>query len=103
LRLNKERILFLLLLGGYLLPHILLLAEDRFHLAIVPVLAVLAGNAWHNRQELWARALAERRKTALALLLVAFLWLNWGMELWRDADKLALLFGPEGNVAGFAY
>jgi hypothetical protein len=29
--------------------------------------------------------------------------LNWGLELWRDADKLAVLFGPQGNVSYFSY
>ena len=50
-----------------------------------------------------AAAKANRVQLALALLLVGLLWLNWGAELWRDADKLAILFGPEGNRAGFSY
>jgi hypothetical protein len=29
--------------------------------------------------------------------------LNWGLELFRDADKLALLFGPHGNTSHFTY
>jgi hypothetical protein len=27
----------------------------------------------------------------------------WGLELWRDAGKLALLFGPNGNRSFFPY
>ncbi|MGH2582992.1 MAG: glycosyltransferase family 39 protein [Anaerolineales bacterium] len=110
---TKERILLLLLLGGYLLPHVLLLSEERFHLAIVPVLAVFAGSSWqkltaarHASSSLRSASASTRSmryRAALAFILVGLLWLNWGMELWRDADKLALLFGPEGNVAGFPY
>ncbi len=100
---TKERLLILLFLGGYLLPHLLLMAEERFHLVMVPVLAVLAGYAWYSRAKIVAAAKVSRPRLVLAMVLLALLWLNWGMELWRDADKLALLFGPDGNHAGFSY
>ncbi|HLE74287.1 MAG TPA: glycosyltransferase family 39 protein [Anaerolineales bacterium] len=102
-RVTKERLLVYLLIGGYLLPHLFLIAEDRFHVTLLPVLAAFAGVAWHSRAQFWAQARANRRQLALALLLVGLLWLNWGAELWRDADNLALLFGPDGNLAGFSY
>lgn len=102
-RLNKDRLPLFLLIGGYLLPHTLILAEDRFHLTLLPAFAVLAGYAWCSRRQLWAAAKANRIQLALAVLLVALLWANWAGELWRDADKLGLLFGPEGNRAGFSY
>jgi hypothetical protein len=35
----------------------------------------------------------------LALLLVV----NWGIELWRDYDKIVQLLGPQGNQAYFNY
>jgi 4-amino-4-deoxy-L-arabinose transferase-like glycosyltransferase len=100
---TKERVLVLLFMGAYLLPHLLLMAEERFHLVMVPVLAVLAGHAWYSRTEIVAAAKANRFKLILATVLLALLWLNWGLELWRDADKLGLLFGPDGNHAGFSY
>lgn len=103
LRVTKERLLIYLLITAYLLPHLFLLSEDRFHMALVPMLAAFAGAAWHNRAQFWAAAKANRLQLALAVLLVGLLWLNWGAELWRDADKLALLFGPNGNHAGFSY
>ncbi len=95
----------LILLFGiiYLLPHLFLLAEDRYHMAIVPLLAVVAGNAWVERDHIMAKARLQPKKLILAVLLVGLLWLNWGAELWRDADKLAILFGPNGNHAGFPY
>ncbi|MCW5876269.1 MAG: glycosyltransferase family 39 protein [Anaerolineales bacterium] len=102
-RLAKERLLLYLLMGGYLLPHLLLLAEERFHMALLPAIAALAGYAWTQRGELRAAARANPWQLGLAALLVALLWLNWGGELWRDWDKLVILFGPGGNTAGFSY
>lgn len=100
---NKERLLLYLLILSYLAPHLILIAEDRFHMALVPMIAVLAGYAWCNRGQLWAAGRANRVQLALAVVLVGLLWFNWGAELWRDADRLALLFGPNGSHAGFSY
>jgi len=102
---DKRRILVLLLMVGYITPHLLIMAEERFHLTLVPIFAVLAGYAWVKRKELWARALtaAARPRLALAVFLVLALFLNWGLELAADADKLAILFGPTGNQAWFSY
>jgi len=57
--------------------------------------------AWS--QAILAAAMANRLRLAAAAVLVALLWANWGGELWRDADKLAILFGPDGNHARFSY
>lgn len=100
---TKERLLLLLFMGGYLLPHIFLLAEDRFHLALVPALAVLAAHSWNSRRQFWTQALSDRPRLILALVLAALLCLNWGTELYRDADKLITLFGPHGNRSFFPY
>ena len=103
LRLTKQRLLLYLLMAGYLLPHLVLIAEDRFHMALVPGIAALAGYAWTSRAEIRSAARANRWQLVLAVILASLLWLNWGVELWRDADKLAILFGPGGNQAGFSY
>lgn len=103
LRMTKGRALGLLLIAGYLLPHVLILAEPRFHLALAPAVALLAGWAWASRDRLWTRARAQPGRGLLALALMGLLCLNWGLELWRDADKLAVLFGPEGNRSYFTY
>ena len=100
---SKERLLIYLLVIGYLIPHLVLIAEERFHVALVPMIAIFAGYAWHSRHEIREAAKANRTQLAFAAILVALLWLNWGGELLRDADKLALLFGPDGNHAGFSY
>ncbi|MCW5873915.1 MAG: glycosyltransferase family 39 protein [Anaerolineales bacterium] len=102
-RWTREHALALLLLVAYIFPHVLLMAEDRFHLAILPVLAVYAGWAWVALPALLRNGVRSLPRLLAAGLLVLLLWLNWGLELHRDAAKLAQLFGPEGNHAGFSY
>lgn len=102
-RMSHGRVLVYLLSLGYLLPHLILIAEERFHMLLVPFIAMFAGYTWHDRRELVAAAKANRLQLVFAVVLVGLLWLNWGAELWRDADKLALLFGPDGNTARFNY
>ena len=99
-------LLVALLLVGQLIPHMLILSEDRFHLALVPFFAILAAQCWTGG---WS-AMKERWQTKggklaliLAILTVVLLFLNWGFELWRDADKIAQLLGPTGNQTYFPY
>jgi hypothetical protein len=103
---RKETGLLVLLLIGYITPHLLILAEDRFHLAIVPFLAILAAFSWTGG---WA-AVRERWQTRagkaallLALLAILLLLANWGLELWRDLDRIKLLLGADGNQTHFPY
>jgi hypothetical protein len=106
-RLSPEVVLLLLLLSSYLLPHILILSEDRFHLALAPFLAILAACAWTGgRQAIlarWRASMPARLAVGLGFLAVALLFLNWGLELARDADKLAALLAPGGNQTYFPY
>jgi 4-amino-4-deoxy-L-arabinose transferase-like glycosyltransferase len=115
LRSQSKGLLLWLLLIAYLLPHVFILSEDRFHLAIVPWLAILAAYAWVGGwravRERWAGIrrcpeLAEGSgKVALVLAALAILLLlaNWGWELWRDWEKLSQLFGPNGNILYLPY
>ena len=102
---TKERVLVVLLSMGYLLPHVVIMAEERFHLTLVPIIAVFAAHAWQMRIEVLRRLRGRQYvfASAGAIILFLLLWGNWGWELWSDADKLTVLFGPEGNVAGFSY
>jgi hypothetical protein len=103
---REGTLLMLLFFIGYITPHIFILAEDRFHLAILPFLAILAAHSWTPGR----LALKERWSTwsgkifiLLSLVGIGLLFLNWGLELWRDAGKLALLLGPNGNLTSFSY
>jgi hypothetical protein len=112
---NPRTLLLSLLLLAYLLPHVFILAEDRFHLAIVPYLAILAaqalrpgsGQAWTGGlpalSARWREGWKGKIALALALVVVLLLFTNWGLELARDADKIAALFGPRGNRMYFPY
>jgi hypothetical protein len=102
---KKNTILVGMMMFGYITPHILILAEPRFHLAMVPFFAALAGYTWANWRTMLVQARTRKGRWLFVLgcVLVALLFLNWGLGLWRDADKLAQLFGPEGNVAHFPY
>ncbi|HJS18943.1 MAG TPA: hypothetical protein VJ785_09340 [Anaerolineales bacterium] len=107
LRWNPEHILLVILLIGYILPHIFILSEDRFHLALVPYIAILAAQlGMHGLAPLRMRWHESSRGKIIVVIAVAsafLLIINWGFELTRDADKIAQLLGPNGNQSHFSY
>jgi hypothetical protein len=104
---DRRIVLLALLIFGYMLPHILILSEDRFHLALVPFLAVMAAQfwsrGWRSVTTRWSGTRVARVALILAGAAILLLCLNWGVELHRDAGKLALLFSPGGNTTHFTY
>ncbi|MGD8403871.1 MAG: hypothetical protein PVJ21_09435 [Anaerolineales bacterium] len=100
-------ILLYLLLFAYILPHVLILSEDRFHLALLPFLAIFSAQAWTRGgrafAKRWCQSLAGKVAISLGILIVILLFVNWGFELSRDADKIAALLGPNGNRTFFPY
>ena len=107
LRWNPPTILLGLLFFAYLLPHVFILAEDRFHLALVPFFAIIASNFWTNGWKSLAARWNESRAGKIAVTLAVFaallLLLNWGLELSRDADRIVQLLGPNGNFSNYPY
>jgi len=106
IRWRAETLLAALFLIGHLIPHSLILSEDRFHLAYVPFLAIFAAQFWTGGwSALKVRWQARTGKIALILacIVVVLLFLNWGLELWRDAGTIAQLLGPLGNQTYFPY
>jgi hypothetical protein len=103
---SKTTLLWLLLLA-YILPHVFILSEDRFHLAIVPLLVILAVytwiGGWETIQARWIESRSGKVALILATLTISILLLNWGWELWRDADKFIQLFSQNGNTLNFPY
>ena len=104
---RPEHILLMLLLVSYVLPHVFILSEDRFHLALVSYIAILAAQIWirgfgelSNR---WKESYTGKWLVAFAILAGIFLVTNWEMELIRDAAKIAQLLGPNGNQSYFPY
>jgi len=107
LRWKPAHILLLLLFVAYILPHVLILSEDRFHLALVPYFAILAAQVWVNGfaplQVRWEESATGKLIVSLAILAACLLVVNWGFELIRDADKISQLLGPNGNQTHFPY
>ena len=105
-RWRAEMWLLALFLFGYVTPHLFILGEDRFHLTLVPFLAILAAffwtGGWADVKERW-KTRTGKIALLLALAVTGLLLANWGLELWRDMDKIKLLFGPEGNQTYFGY
>ncbi|NJN79512.1 MAG: hypothetical protein HC797_03060 [Anaerolineales bacterium] len=101
LRRNHQTALLFLLFIWYLLPHIFILSEDRFHLALIPYIAILAS---YGFTLLFAKELNFKKwQTITCIILICLLLLNWGSELNRDREKIAVILSPIGNTAGFPY
>jgi hypothetical protein len=107
LRGKPEHVLLVLLFVSYTLPHVLILSEDRFHLALVPHIAILAAQFWVNGfgtlASRWNESFAGKFVVVFALCAFLLLFGNWGWELTRDADKISQLLGPNGNQSHFPY
>ncbi len=107
LRWKPEHILLALLLIGYIAPHVFILSEDRFHLALVPYIAILASQVWMNGlaplRVHWYESNMGKFAVVFAVCVALLLSVNWGLELHRDADKILQLLGPNGNQSYFPY
>lgn len=104
---GQSTFLVILLFVAYLLPHVFILSEDRFHLALIPYFAVLAAKFWaagfQGLSARWHGSGFGKLAVTFAILGWFLLLANWGFELTRDADKIVLLLGPDGNEAHFPY
>jgi hypothetical protein len=107
LRWRPEHVLLILLFISYILPHVFILSEDRFHLALVPYIAILAAQFWTNGIETlsarWRESQTGKILVIISFLCVFLLFINWGLELTRDWDKIMQLLGPNGNESYFPY
>lgn len=98
-RMGWRKPLIALLLIYYNGVHMLILAEPRFHVPLLPVVSILAAYAFIERP--WRQSRPWQR--GLTVLLIALLLINWGLEIARDWDILVKLFGPEGHKLGLPY
>lgn len=92
--------LLLLLFGAYLLPHVLVLSEERFHLAMIPLMAIWAAAFWTKpaRTSAWSSAAVVLAACAIILLVA-----NWGLELAREGPTLIALLAPGGHQLYLPY
>ncbi len=98
---NPQTILLALLFVGYLLPHVFILSEERFHLALIPFFAVAASVFWTNGFA--AFKLRPRILLWVALAVVLLLALNWSIEIYRDWPVISQMLGPNGNQLYLPY
>jgi 4-amino-4-deoxy-L-arabinose transferase-like glycosyltransferase len=99
--------LVLLLALGYLIPHLLIIAEPRFHLALVPLLIPLAVLGWLGRpwsvstwkQTLQAAPAGPWLGMAFQIMLIV-IWI-WGYA--RRWSLLLGLFSPGGESLELYY
>jgi hypothetical protein len=106
-RLRPDTILLYILLFAYITPHVLILSEDRFHLAVLPFFAILASQAWAGGLEAfrirWQESNIGKVAVGFGIFIAILFFINWGLELYHDADKIAALLAPGGNQTHFPY
>lgn len=98
---TPQTILLALLFIGYLLPHVFILSEERFHLTLIPYFAILAAGFWMNGSS----AIKTRGKllVVMASLVVLLLLVNWGFEVTQDGNIILQMLGPNGNQLYLPY
>lgn len=86
---------------GYAPPHFFILAEPRFHLALVPILLPLGAWGWVERNKLFL----YRKQPGFGGVLAgaAVLLLLWGWALAMNWNRLSGVMGPGGNQMTFSY
>jgi len=102
---RSGRLLGLGLIGAALLAYVPILAEPRFHLPLVPVLAAYAGGFW-SRPGSNSPETAEpgrHRGYWLAWTAALIMLVLWGWDLALDWPRLAGILSPAGNLLGLSY
>jgi len=92
-RMCERKALIKWLLVYYTGMHMLIMAEPRFHVPLVPIVTVLATYFFVERPCQWSRPWQQRLFSLLIILLLA----NWALELTQGWNTLVALFGPEGH------
>ncbi len=102
---TRDKVLIYLFFVYYIGIHTLIMAEPRFHLVLVPLLAIFAARGASVVRRV--RTLTTRRyfrwRLMCCVVVVALLVLNWSYELSADMEKLRLILLPGGNLARFTY
>lgn len=86
---------------GYLLPHLLILSEERFHLTLVPLFSLLAVHFWTRGRR--AAPEAKRGALYLAAIVTLFLVIYWVERVVTFWPVFLRLLGPAGNQLMLPY
>lgn len=98
---SRESLLLLLLFVGYLLPHVFILSEERFHVILVPFFAILAAGFWTHGFSIFRSR--PGWLVAVSALMMLLLLANWCFEIVRDGPTIAEMLGPYGNQLYLPY
>jgi 4-amino-4-deoxy-L-arabinose transferase-like glycosyltransferase len=94
------------LIAALLLAYIPILAEPRFHLPLVPVLAAYASSFFTTpgwRLQIASSLRGRELRAWLALLAAVLLLGLWAQDLASDWPRLAAVFAPGGNQLRLDY
>ncbi len=97
--LSRPKLLLAGLVVYYVGAHMLIMAEPRFHLPLLPILALWAAYVLDERPCRQSRPW----QWGLTGLVITLLWVNWGLEWVRSWDTLTALFGPQGTGLRLPY
>lgn len=96
---TPRTVLLNLLFVYYVGIHSLILAEPRFLLPLIPLIAIYAAKGFYS----WRAIFASPRLKLMVLALWLLLFFNWGYEFGVEAERWRLILSPDGNLAGFSY
>lgn len=96
---RRATILVIALVVYFVGIHMLIMADARFHVPLIPILAPVAAHAIVDLP--WRQA--RRWQKVLAVVLVLALLTNWSWELARDWELLSRLLGPDGHRLWLPY
>jgi 4-amino-4-deoxy-L-arabinose transferase-like glycosyltransferase len=95
-------VLLVILVLYFSAAHFISFGESRFHLPLIPPLALLAGRLASGGA---AHSSIRYRGIRLALfvILLVLLSINWGLHCSENWQRLADVLGPNGNTSALGY
>lgn len=88
----------------YFLPHLPILTEPRFHLALVPILIPFSVHGFSRFAKLNPRSSKELKKQRMVIgIIILCFVLMWSLEIYHDLPLYIQLLSPEGNQLWLSY
>jgi hypothetical protein len=104
---RRYTLLGLAFIIGYTAPHLFVLAEPRFHLALLPVMVSFAAKGWMERREgiqrLKRRVPRYYHKIVVFSILSGFVIILWISDFLGKWSTFVAFMGPNGNQLFMPY